>query len=144
MVYVCVYNGFVEKWPVSCKGRYEDPLDNLTKSGVYKVTCNHCDKIYIGQTKRTLNTRFKEHITEVSKAHKDTDKGLIHHFKSKVAEHIFNEGHFMNTSNIKLLRQIYKQNNKKLLNKDQGNGYTWLFKFLPNTHKTLHNTQNTN
>ncbi|XP_062700128.1 uncharacterized protein LOC134284823 [Aedes albopictus] len=139
-------------------GSTKDPLDNLTKSGVYKVTCNHCDKIYIGQTKRTLNTRFKEHITEVSKAHKDTDKGLIHHFKSKVAEHIFNEGHFMNTSNIKLLRhitnpwkldvaeslEIYKQNNKKLLNKDQGNGYTWLFKFLPNTHKTLHNTQNTN
>lgn len=128
-------------------GSTKDPIDNLGKSGIYKITCDHCDKIYIGQTKRTLNTRFKEHIAEVTKANKDTDKGLTHHFKSKVAEHIFNENHFLNTDSIKITRhitnpwklnvaeslEIFKHNRNQLLNKDQGNGYSWLFKLLP-TH----------
>lgn len=133
-------------------GSTKDPIDSLYKSGVYQITCDHCNKIYIGQTKRTLNTRFKEHVAEVTKAHKDTEKGHVHHFKSKVAEHIYNEQHFLNTKNIKLLRhisnpwkldvaesiEIFKQNHNKLLNKDQGNGYSWLFRLIPNLH--THNT----
>lgn len=138
-------------------GSTKDPIDNLGKSGVYKITCDHCEKIYIGQTKRTLKTRFKEHIAEVTKANKDTDKGITHHFKSKVAEHIFNEKHFLSLNHIQILRhitnpwklnvaesiEIYKQNTRKLLNRDQGNGYSWLFKLIPKSH-TQHITHHIN
>lgn len=132
-------------------GSTKDPVDALGKSGVYKISCPHCDKIYIGQTKRTLDTRFKEHLAEVTKANKDTEKGIHYHFKSKVAEHIFNEDHQLTKDNISLLRQIqnpwkldvaesleiYKQKQINLLNKDQGNGYTWLFRLLPTGRRRI-------
>lgn len=44
-------------------GNTKDKIDNLNKSGIYKISCNDCDKIYIGQTKRSINTRFKEHVS---------------------------------------------------------------------------------
>jgi len=31
-------------------------------SGIYKLTCNTCQGVYIGQTGRTTDTRYKEHI----------------------------------------------------------------------------------
>jgi hypothetical protein len=32
------------------------------QSGIYKITCQSCQKVYIGQTGRNLTTRYKEHI----------------------------------------------------------------------------------
>jgi len=32
---------------------------------VYKIDCNDCDKVYIGQTKRHLLTRIKEHRNNI-------------------------------------------------------------------------------
>ena len=98
--------------------------------------------MYIGQTKRTLETRFREHVAEVNKAKKQQDKGLPYDFKSKVAEHIFTEDHQLTTEDIRILRtistpwkldvaeslEINKKRTASLLNRDQGNGYTWLFK----------------
>jgi len=52
-------------------------LDNVIKRGkdrlnnqqvievVYKMNCNDCDKVYIGQTKRHLVTRIKEHRNNI-------------------------------------------------------------------------------
>jgi len=52
-------------------------LDNVIKRGkdklnnqqitevVYKINCNDCDKVYIGQTKRHLVTRIKEHMNNI-------------------------------------------------------------------------------
>jgi len=52
-------------------------LDNVIKRGkdrlnnqqvtevVYKINCNDCDKVYIGQTKRHLVTRIKEHRNNI-------------------------------------------------------------------------------
>jgi len=31
-------------------------------SGIYRLTCNTCNQAYIGQTGRTINIRYKEHI----------------------------------------------------------------------------------
>ena len=33
-----------------------------TKHTVYKITCNHCNKVYIGETARTVGSRIKEHL----------------------------------------------------------------------------------
>ena len=37
--------------------------DNIlpeNKSGIYQINCKDCEKIYIGKTKRDLETRVKE------------------------------------------------------------------------------------
>lgn len=133
----------------SSLGSTKDSIDVLGRAGVYKIKCKHCSKMYVGQTKRTLATRFKEHLAEVTKAVKQTDKGISHNFKSTVAEHIFTENHDITTNDITILRttstpwkldvaeslEINKQQNTNLLNKDQGNGYTWLFNLIPKRHQ---------
>jgi hypothetical protein len=35
------------------------------KTGIYKLTCAECNKAYIGQTGRTLEIRYKEHIRSI-------------------------------------------------------------------------------
>lgn len=126
-------------------GSTKDPVETLGKAGIYKITCSHCGKVYIGQTKRTLDIRFKEHVKEVTQAKRKEDKGMIHNFSSKVAEHISREGHTISTSDINILRtvstpwkldvaeslEIFKQVPSTLLNRDQGNGSTCLFNLLP-------------
>jgi len=34
---------------------------------VYKITCQDCDASYMGQTKRQLGTRIKEHVSDINK-----------------------------------------------------------------------------
>jgi len=44
----------------------KDRLDTtLNTDVVYKIECNDCDKLYIGQTKRHLGTRIKEHSNNI-------------------------------------------------------------------------------
>ena len=70
----------------SILGSTKDPIPTLGKPGIYKVSCVHCDKIYIGQTKRLLKTRLDEHINKgVEKAKEDKKKDLIPQFKSVVS-----------------------------------------------------------
>lgn len=136
----------------SLLGSTKDSINVLGKAGVYKISCTDCNKIYIGQTKRTLETRFKEHIAEVKKANKEMDKGLHYEFKSKVAEHIVKKGHNLTKENINILRtvsspwkldvaeslEIFKHNPSTSLNRDQGNGYSRLFSMLPKTtHRSM-------
>ncbi|XP_062559067.1 uncharacterized protein LOC134223867 isoform X1 [Armigeres subalbatus] len=87
-------------------GSTKDRVEILNKAGVYQINCSQCDKVYVGQTKRSLDVRFKEHIAEVSKAKRETDKGLNYEFRSKVAEHVYQENHSITTSNIKILRNV--------------------------------------
>ena len=39
----------------------KDKFEHTQKSGVYKLQCNDCDTIYIGETSRCLQIRAKEH-----------------------------------------------------------------------------------
>lgn len=46
--------------------RGKDKLSKTDRTDiVYKIDCNKCDATYIGQTKRHLNTRIKEHINNI-------------------------------------------------------------------------------
>jgi len=46
--------------------RGKDKLSKTDRTNiVYKIDCNKCDATYIGQTKRHLNTRIKEHINNI-------------------------------------------------------------------------------
>ena len=46
---------------------------------IYAIRCSHCQKIYIGETSRTLNTRISEHLADIR--HKRS-KPVATHFNS--------------------------------------------------------------
>ena len=68
----------------------------MQKSGIYQISCDDCNEIYIGQTKRTIKTRFKEHISHI-KYNRPT--------KSAVASHTLKNGHLnISIENLSLLK----------------------------------------
>jgi len=74
--------------------RVKDPIPAGKKSGVvYEVPCS-CGKVYIGETKRQLETRMKEHHAAARLGHLE---------KSAVAEHAWQEGHTINWSGVRIL-----------------------------------------
>ena len=56
------------------------------KEIIYSIPCSDCGKLYIGETKRGLEVRTKEHKKNVEKAHTTT---------SEIAKHCWEEGHRM-------------------------------------------------
>ncbi|VEN43722.1 unnamed protein product [Callosobruchus maculatus] len=60
----------------------KDKRDPLTTPGVYRIPCT-CGSVYIGTTKRSINTRIAEHKASCRLGHTD---------KSAVAEHAIKEG----------------------------------------------------
>ncbi|KAJ8956727.1 hypothetical protein NQ318_014082, partial [Aromia moschata] len=46
-------------------GNPKDKINNNEKSGIYEISCKDCDQKYIGQTKRSILTRFKEHMAHL-------------------------------------------------------------------------------
>jgi hypothetical protein len=58
-------------------------INKYDKGGIYKLTCQTSQKVYIGQTGRNLNTRVKEHIRNI-RFNKD---------ESAYAQHILNRRH---------------------------------------------------
>ena len=56
------------------------------KEVIYSIPCSDCDKVYIGETKRGLEVRTKEHKKNVEKASITT---------SEIAKHCWEEGHRM-------------------------------------------------
>ena len=75
------------------------PTDELDKSGIYKIECNSCEKVYIGQTKRTLKIRGREHINCIK--NQETDR-------SAVAAHFWKEKH-----DVKFPPSLLKEVNNK-------------------------------
>ncbi|KYN04663.1 hypothetical protein ALC62_04467 [Cyphomyrmex costatus] len=48
--------------------RGKDKLESLSNNNViYKITCDDCEASYVGQTKRKLSTRLKEHMSDIRK-----------------------------------------------------------------------------
>jgi len=74
----------------------KDPLPYMQNSNVvYKITCSDCQASYIGQTKRQLGTRIKEHKQKIN--NKKTDSLAV------ITEHIFNTNHKIDWDNTKIL-----------------------------------------
>jgi len=73
----------------------KDPLQNIQKNNVvYKIECSDCKATYIGQTKRQLGTRIKEHKQNINKK---SDSQTI------ITEHIVNNNHRMDWNNTKII-----------------------------------------
>ncbi|RLU26748.1 hypothetical protein DMN91_000545 [Ooceraea biroi] len=80
----------------------KDRLDSKLLSGVvYKIDCNNCSACYIGQTKRHLETRLKEHMANVKK-----DVGCY----SVVSKHRVDCGHEFDWLGVDVL---HRENNTK-------------------------------
>jgi hypothetical protein len=66
-----------------------------TKSGIYNIHCGDCTGNYVGQTKRRVETRVKEHIRAIRNKQDD---------KSAIAAHCIEERH--QVKSYKLLKQV--------------------------------------
>ncbi|XP_076034214.1 uncharacterized protein LOC143021003 isoform X1 [Oratosquilla oratoria] len=64
-----------------------------TKAVIYHIPCSGCDKVYIGETSRDLNTRIREHRYDVR--HDVTTNACVTH-RNK-------ENHLMDWKNVELL-----------------------------------------
>jgi len=68
--------------------RGKDKIDRMAQNDcVYKISCSGCDMCYVGQTKRQLGTRLKEHMSDIKKKN-----GLL----SVVSNHRLDCNHEMN------------------------------------------------
>ena len=110
-----------------CLGSTKDKIiDNNLKPGIYEISCKDCNGIYVGQSKRPVKARFKEHLLHVKN---------IEPKKSSVAAHILETDHRIEFDNLKLIKQVTDQrkldaweslliqqnrSNKTLLNSDNG------------------------
>jgi hypothetical protein len=65
----------------------------LRTPGVYRIHCE-CDRVYIGQTGRSVDIRLKEHQRDIRLDHPD---------KSAAAEHSIDQGHRIQFHNSSIL-----------------------------------------
>lgn len=69
-------------------------------SGIYEISCQDCEEIYIGQSKRVIKDRLKEHVSATTNGHS---------WKSSVSEHMIEHRHKIdNLRRVKRSRDDYK------------------------------------
>lgn len=78
-------------------GNTKDKIQVDQKSGIYEIKCPVCDLKYVGQTRRPISTRYKEHI-----AHFRFNRPE----KSSVARHISETGHGIPPENLRLVKEV--------------------------------------
>ena len=64
--------------------RLKDKVEDKERSGIYSLNCKDCKKQYIGQTRRKMKIKIKEHHRNIK--NKEVEK-------SAVAYHALNSGH---------------------------------------------------
>jgi len=80
-------------------------LDNIVKAHkdaeimfktniVYKIQCNECDVSYVGQTKRQIRTRIKEHKNNIK---------LDETRHSVIIDHIVNHKHTFDWNDVRIM-----------------------------------------
>lgn len=80
-------------------GGSKDIIPQHQLSGIYSIKCSDCDSEYIGQCRRKIKTRFKEHEANTIKGEVD---------KSSIARHMINNNHSFSIDNLKLIQRVDK------------------------------------
>jgi len=71
----------------------KDKRNPISASGVYRISCS-CGSLYIGTTKRRVNTRIAEHKSSCRMGQTE---------KSTVAEHALSRGHDIRFEEVEVL-----------------------------------------
>jgi len=82
----------------SLLGNPKSKIEDLEKSGIYEIPCNDCPKKYIGQTKRKIKTRMKEHQLHLRNGRTEN---------SAMAKHAVESDHSF--TKINLLKEVNKE-----------------------------------
>lgn len=92
-------------------GSTKDMTPTREQSGIYEISCDDCDAKYIGQTKRNIEIRFKEHKRHIKNKHISCSSVAAHVFASCNAD---TPPHRIGTfeESIRLLKNIH--NDRKL------------------------------
>ena len=93
------YNNFTLK--SYFHSQLKDKTPDEKSSGIYGVNCQDCDSVYVGQTRRNVATRMKEHMRAVK------NKEVC---KSAVARHCWTENHQIDQT-PQLLKKVPKNSN---------------------------------
>ena len=119
----------------------KDQVEKLQQTGVvYSIPCQQCDVKYIGETKRALGTREKEHQAALRRNHAK---------QSALAEHAIQTGHDIDWEHSTIIYkeerwhqrkwleawQIAKHGSNALFNRDSG-------RTLPDSYRSLFNICN--
>jgi hypothetical protein len=89
------------------------PRDNTTdiysKSGIYQMKCNSCQRKYVGQTGRNFRTRCREH-TQAIRSNKPISTYAQHAYSTMDILHIERKCPMMNTWERYHIYNLYKDN----------------------------------
>jgi hypothetical protein len=90
---------------------HKDKREKRNKGVVYEINCQNCPQSYVGQTKRDVEIRMKEHLADIKYARTE---------KSAVASHIWlsDGAHQIQKDNIKVIEEEprwYHRNFKEAL-----------------------------
>ena len=77
----------------------KDKVPPEEKSGIYKIPCENCPAVYIGQTRRKLKARLREHKTAVENDRVND---------SSVAAHTTSQKHSVDWEKVKLIKNVQK------------------------------------
>jgi hypothetical protein len=77
-------------------GSPKDVVDERAKSGIYEIQCQTCPVVYYGQTRRSIDERFKEHMS--------MDRTRAEEISS-VAKHLLN--------NLSLVKRVDRSQHNK-------------------------------
>ena len=145
---ICEKIRILKKWRISAVMKPHTTLRNMLvhpkdkldpREGVYKIACRNCGKCYIGETKRKLDVRVKEHREEVEKLDKgrsftrDSKKqAQRERSKSAIVDHVTQANHVIDWDSAKLVQRegdwlvrgikeaINIRRNPRNMNRDEG------------------------
>ena len=96
----------------------KDKTENLKKCGtVYHIQCEQCDKEYVGESSRLLETRIKEHLSGNSSAFHEHCQLTWHSVDSSKTKVLATES---NTFKRRIREEIEIRLRKPSLNRDHG------------------------
>ncbi|GAA48808.1 hypothetical protein CLF_102061 [Clonorchis sinensis] len=82
---------------------------------VYRIKCNDCTKVYIGQTARELHTRIGEHKRSINRPPRNIDEYQAIVNDSAMAGHALDTGHRIDLENVDILRRGLKFTPQRLV-----------------------------
>jgi hypothetical protein len=64
-------------------GSPKDVVDERAKPGIYEIQCQTCLTVYYGQTRRSIDERFKEHMSMVRTRTEEKSSVVKHLLKNR-------------------------------------------------------------